>query len=60
MHPRRERSVGSRRVCGLARAYDALIAATALASGLPVYTANPADFEAIEGLDVRVVKRHLD
>ena len=43
-----------------ARAYDALIAATALASGLPVYTANPADFEAIEGLDVRVVKRHLD
>lgn len=40
-----------------ARAYDALIAATALASGLPVYTANPADFE---GLDVRVVKRHLD
>ena len=40
-----------------ARAYDALIAATALANGLPVYTANPADFE---GLDVRVVKRHLD
>ena len=42
-----------------ARAYDALIAATALANGLPVYTANPADFEAIEGLDLRVVERHL-
>jgi hypothetical protein len=35
-----------------ARAYDALIAATALAHNLPVYTCNPADFEKIDGLDV--------
>src|ERR1700734_1491400 len=27
-----------------ARAYDAMIAATALANGLPVYTCNPSDF----------------
>ena len=38
-----------------ARAYDALVAATALAHGLPVYTANPRDFEGIEGLDVVAV-----
>jgi tRNA(fMet)-specific endonuclease VapC len=35
-----------------ARAYDALIAATALAHQLPVYTCNPADFEKIDGLQV--------
>src|SRR5690606_30627242 len=35
-----------------ARAYDALIAATALAHGLPLYTANPDDFAAIDGLVV--------
>ena len=35
-----------------ARAYDALIAATALANGLPVYTANPRDFAGIDGLEV--------
>jgi tRNA(fMet)-specific endonuclease VapC len=35
-----------------ARAYDALIAATAIANGLPLYTCNPADFEGIEGLEV--------
>jgi tRNA(fMet)-specific endonuclease VapC len=35
-----------------ARAYDALIAATAVAHGLPVYTCNAADFEGIDGLDV--------
>lgn len=35
-----------------ARAYDALIAATALANGLPVYSANARDFDGIEGLDV--------
>lgn len=35
-----------------ARAYDALIAATALAHNLPVYTSNPADFEKIDGLEV--------
>ena len=35
-----------------ARAYDALIAATALAEGLPLFTCNPEDFAGIEGLDV--------
>ena len=35
-----------------ARAYDALIAATAMANGLPVYTCNAADFEGIDGLQV--------
>jgi tRNA(fMet)-specific endonuclease VapC len=35
-----------------ARAYDAMIAATALANGLPIYTCNPDDFAGIEGLDV--------
>ncbi len=35
-----------------ARTYDALIAATALAHGLPLYTANPDDFADIDGLDV--------
>lgn len=35
-----------------ARAYDALIAAVCVARGLPLYTANPADFEGIEGLVV--------
>jgi predicted nucleic acid-binding protein len=38
-----------------ARAYDAMIAATALASGLPVYTCNPNDFSGIEGLEVVAV-----
>jgi tRNA(fMet)-specific endonuclease VapC len=38
-----------------ARAYDAMIAATALAHGLPVYTCNPGDFEAIDGLEVVAV-----
>ena len=35
-----------------ARAYDALIAATGLANGLPIYTRNPADFIGIESLEV--------
>lgn len=35
-----------------ARAYDAMIAATALAHQLPVYTANPKDFAGIDGLQV--------
>ncbi|MBU6364865.1 MAG: type II toxin-antitoxin system VapC family toxin [Gemmatimonadetes bacterium] len=35
-----------------ARAYDAMIAATALAHALPVYTCNPDDFMGIDGLDV--------
>lgn len=39
-----------RKVAG--RTYDALIAATAIATGLPLYTCNPRDFEAIEGLEL--------
>lgn len=35
-----------------ARAYDAMIAATAIANELPVYTCNPADFAGIDGLEV--------
>lgn len=35
-----------------ARAYDAMIAATALANGLPVYTCNPEDFAGIDDLEV--------
>jgi tRNA(fMet)-specific endonuclease VapC len=39
-----------------ARAYDALIAATALANALPVYTCNPDDFSGIEELEVVPVR----
>lgn len=35
-----------------ARAYDALIAATAVANDLPVFTRNPDDFVGIESLKV--------
>lgn len=35
-----------------ARTYDAMIAAVALANGLPLYTCNPRDFEGIDGLEV--------
>jgi hypothetical protein len=38
-----------------ARAYDAMIAATAVATGLPVYTCNPDDFAGIDSLEVVVV-----
>ena len=38
-----------------ARAYDAMIAATAIAHQLPVYTCNPADFAGIDGLEVIAV-----
>jgi tRNA(fMet)-specific endonuclease VapC len=34
------------------RAYDVMIAATALANGLPLYTCNPKDFKGIAGLTV--------
>lgn len=38
-----------------ARAYDAMIAATAISRNLPVYTCNPADFTSIDGLTVIAV-----
>ncbi len=38
-----------------ARAYDALIAATAIAEGIPLNTCNPDDFSGIDELDLRVV-----
>lgn len=38
-----------------ARAFDALIAAVAMANGLPVYTAHPSDFAGIDGLEVVAV-----
>jgi tRNA(fMet)-specific endonuclease VapC len=39
-----------------ARSFDAMIAATALANGLPLYTANPDDFAGIDGLVLRPVE----
>jgi predicted nucleic acid-binding protein len=38
-----------------ARAYDALIAASAIARGLPLYTCNPNDFTGIPQLELRQV-----
>lgn len=38
-----------------ARAYDALIAAIALANQLPVYTASPSDFSGVPDLEVVAV-----
>jgi tRNA(fMet)-specific endonuclease VapC len=38
-----------------APSYDAMIAAIALANGLPLYTANPRDFAGIDGLEVVAV-----
>ena len=38
-----------------ARAFDTLIAATALSRGLPLYTCNPTDFDGIDGLVVHAV-----
>jgi tRNA(fMet)-specific endonuclease VapC len=40
-----------------ARAYDAMIAAIAVANDLPLYTCNPADFEGIDGLTVIAVSQ---
>ena len=39
-----------------ARAYDAMIAAIALANDLPLYTCNPDDFSGIDGLEVVAVR----
>jgi tRNA(fMet)-specific endonuclease VapC len=33
-----------------ARSFDAMIAATAIANGLPLYTCNPRDFDGMQGL----------
>lgn len=38
-----------------ARAYDALIAAGAVAYGVPLYTCNPSDFVGIPKLELRSV-----
>jgi hypothetical protein len=38
-----------------ARSYDAMIAATALANNLPLYTCNPDDFRGIDDLQVIAV-----
>jgi tRNA(fMet)-specific endonuclease VapC len=38
-----------------ARSYDAMIAATAIAFELPLYTVNPSDFQGIDELDLRAV-----
>ncbi len=35
-----------------ARTYDAMIAAIAIANGLPLYTCNPRDFRDIDGLEI--------
>lgn len=37
-------------------AYDALIAATAIANDLPLFTCNPRDFQGIPELDLRPVE----
>lgn len=39
-----------------ARAFDALIAATAVANEMPVFTRNPAEFRGIEALQVVAVQ----
>jgi predicted nucleic acid-binding protein len=40
-----------------ARLYDAMIAAIAMANGLPVHTCNPDDYRGIDGLTVIAVPR---
>jgi len=44
----------------VARSSHAMIAATALAHGLPVYTCNPDDFSGIDGIDVVAVPVSVD
>ncbi|MGC4152587.1 MAG: type II toxin-antitoxin system VapC family toxin [Propionicimonas sp.] len=39
-----------------ARAFDALIAASAIAEGVPLFTCNPLDFSGIDGLEVHEVR----
>ena len=39
-----------------ARAFDALIAASAIAEGLPLFTCNPTVFSDIDGLEVHEVR----
>ena len=41
-----------------ARGYNALIAAVAIAQGMPLYTASLDAFSHIEGLDLRPVQRN--
>jgi predicted nucleic acid-binding protein len=36
-----------------ARAFDAMIAATAISNNLPLFTCNPSDFDGIDDLDLR-------
>jgi len=48
----------SLRRCGrkrAARSYDAMIAATAIANDIALYTCNPSDFDGIDGLSVVAV-----
>jgi hypothetical protein len=40
-----------------ARAYDAMIAAIALANAMPLFTCNPSDFAGIDGLTVVAIPR---
>jgi tRNA(fMet)-specific endonuclease VapC len=61
MRTQPEPSDESPRLCGepgsksAARAYDAMIAAVAVANDLPLYTCNPDDFTGIDGLRVVAV-----
>lgn len=43
-----------------ARAYDAMIAATAIANRLPLYTCNPSDFTGIDELEVVSISLQTD